>query len=81
MWDTHVIISTCSEQSTGDVDRLSPPNDPTMDGKRVMPVQYKEIETNTIRTTVTTTVKIERSSETQESTTRPVIVVVLDSKG
>ena len=81
MWDTHVIISTCSEQSTGDVDRLSPPNDPTTDGKGVMPVQSKAMETITIRTTVTTTVKIERSSETQESTTRPVIVVVLDSKG
>lgn len=46
-----------------------------------MPVQSKATETITIRTTVTTTVKIERSSETQESTTRPVIVVVLDSKG
>jgi len=41
----------------------------------------KETETVTIRTTVTTTVKIERATETKESTTRPVLVVVLESKG
>ncbi len=46
-----------------------------------MPVQSKATEIITIRTTVTTTVKIERTSETQESTTKPLIIVVLDSKG
>lgn len=44
-------------------------------------MQSTATEVITIRTTVTTTVKIVRTTETKESTTRPVIVVVLDSKG
>lgn len=43
-------------------------------------MRTKETETITIRTTVTTTIKIERSEET-ESTTMPTIIVVLDRKG
>ena len=41
------------------------------------PVQSKDKEVITIRITVTTTVKIERTTETKESTERPVIVLVL----
>ena len=44
-------------------------------------MRTKETETVTIRTTVTTTVKIERTTETKESTTMPVIIVVLERKG
>ena len=44
-------------------------------------MQSKATEVITIRTTVTTTVKIERTTETKESTTMPVIIVVLDDKG
>lgn len=51
-----------------------------MDGREVKPMRTKETETITIRTTVTTTIKIERSEET-ESTTMPTIIVVLDRKG
>lgn len=54
---------------------------PIPKGKGVGPVQSKTAVKITIRKTVTTTVTIERSSETQESTTKPVIIVVLDSKG
>lgn len=42
-------------------------------------MQSKATEVITIRTTVTT--KIERTTETKESTTMPVIIVVLDDKG
>ena len=44
-------------------------------------MQSKTTEVITIRTTVTTTVKIERTTEEKESTPMPVIIVVLDSKG
>lgn len=44
-------------------------------------MRTKDTYTVTIRTTVTPTVKIEKSAETQESTTTPVIVVVLERKG
>lgn len=44
-------------------------------------MQSATTEVITIRTTVTTMVKIERSTEEKESTTTPVIVVVLDGKG
>ena len=75
------MIAARENLNAGDADRLSPPSEPPTDRKGVMPVQSKTTEVITIRTTVTTTVKIERTSETQESTTTPVIVVVLDSKG
>lgn len=44
-------------------------------------MQSKSTEVITIRTTVSTTVKIEKTTEDKESTTTPVIVVVLDRKG
>ena len=44
-------------------------------------MQSKTTEVITIRTTVTTTVKIERITQQKESTTMAVIIVVLDSKG
>lgn len=45
-------------------------------------MQSKATEVITIRTTVTTTVKVERTTETKESTTMPLIIVVLkDDKG
>lgn len=44
-------------------------------------MRAKETETITIRTTVTTSIKIERTSENEESTTMPVIIVVLNRKG
>ncbi|MDD7663543.1 MAG: hypothetical protein PUJ39_12275 [Eubacteriales bacterium] len=44
-------------------------------------MQSKATEVITIRTTVTTTVKIERTTETKKSTTMPLIIVVLDDKG
>ena len=44
-------------------------------------MRTKETETITIRTTVTTTIKIERTSENEESTTMPVIIVALNRKG
>ena len=40
----------------------------------------KETETITIRQTITMTVKIERTSENEESTTMPVIIVVLNKR-
>lgn len=52
-----------------------------MDGREVGPMQSKTTEVITIRTTVTTTVKIERTTQEKESTTMPLIIVVLDSKG
>lgn len=51
-----------------------------MDGREVGPMQSKTTEVITIRTTVTTTVKIERSEET-ESATMPIIIVTLSRKG
>ena len=44
-------------------------------------MQSKTTEVITIRTTVTTTVKIEKTTQEKESTTMPLIIVVLDSKG
>lgn len=44
-------------------------------------MQSKSTEVITLRTTVSTTVKIEKTTEDKESTTTPVIVVVLDRKG
>lgn len=44
-------------------------------------MQSKTTEVITIRTTVTTTVKIERTTQEKESTAMPFIIVVLDSKG
>lgn len=44
-------------------------------------MRAKETETITIRQTVTTSIKIERSSKNEESTATPVIVVVLERKG
>ena len=44
-------------------------------------MQSKTTEVITIRTMVTTTVKIERTTQEKESTTMPVIIVVLDRKG
>ena len=44
-------------------------------------MQSKATEVITICTTVTTTVKIERITQEKESTTMPVIIVVLDRKG
>lgn len=44
-------------------------------------MRAKETETITIRTTVTTSIKIERTSENEENTTMPVIIVVLNRKG
>lgn len=44
-------------------------------------MQSKTTEVITIRTTVTTTVKIERTTQEKESTTMPTIIVVLDRKG
>lgn len=52
-----------------------------MDGREVGPMQSKTTEVITIRTTVTTTVKIEKTTQEKESTTMPVIIVMLDSKG
>ena len=52
-----------------------------MDGREVGPMQSKTTEVITIRTTATTTVKIERTTHEKESTTMPVIIVVLDDKG
>ncbi len=43
-------------------------------------MRVKETETITIRQTITTTVRIERTSENEESTTMPVIIVVLTSR-
>ena len=40
-------------------------------------MRAKETETITIRQTITWTVKIERTSENEESTTMPDIIVVL----
>ena len=40
-------------------------------------MREKETETITIRQTITLTVKIERTSENEESTTMPEIIVVL----
>lgn len=76
-------MKTCSREakSTGSADRLTPKPTPFMDGREVGPMQSKTTEVITIRTTVTTTVKIERATETKESTTMPFIIVVLDSKG
>lgn len=44
-------------------------------------MRAKDTETITIRQTITTTVKIERTSENEESTTMPVIIVVLERRG
>lgn len=44
-------------------------------------MQSKATEVLTIRTTVTTTVKIERTTETKESATMPIIIVTLSRKG
>ena len=44
-------------------------------------MQSKTTEVITIRTTVTTPVKIEKTTQEKESTTMPVILVVLDRKG
>ena len=43
-------------------------------------MRTKETETITIRQTITMTVKIERTSENEESTTMPVIIVVLNKR-
>lgn len=52
-----------------------------MDGREVGPMQSKATEVITICTTVTQTIRIERSTEESESTTMPVIIVVLDREG
>ena len=73
----HVIMFPCSREtkSAGRADRLTPKPMPFMGGREVRDMQSKATEVITIRTTVTTTVKI-------ESTTMPLIIVVLkDSKG
>lgn len=44
-------------------------------------MQFKATEVITIRTTVTTTVKVARTTQEKESTTMPIIIVMLDSKG
>lgn len=43
-------------------------------------MRAKETETITIRQTTTMTVKIERTSENEESTTMPDIIVVLNKR-
>ncbi len=43
-------------------------------------MRAKETETITIRQTITMTVKIERTSENEESTTVPDIIVVLNKR-
>ena len=43
-------------------------------------MRAKEAETITIRQTITMTVKIERTSENEESTTMPDIIVVLNKR-
>ncbi len=43
-------------------------------------MRAKETETITIRQTITMTVKIERTSENEESTTMPDIIVVLNKR-
>lgn len=43
-------------------------------------MRAKETETITIRQTITLTVKIERTSENEESTTMPLIIVVQSSR-
>ena len=76
-------MKTCSREtkSTGSADRLTLKPTPFMDGREVGPMQSKTTEVITIRTTVTTTVKIEKTTQEKESTTMPVIIVVLDRKG
>lgn len=43
-------------------------------------MRAKETETITIQQTITMTVKIERTSENEESTTMPDIIVVLNKR-
>lgn len=43
-------------------------------------MRAKDADTITIRKTVTTSIKIERSSEKEESTAMPIIIVVLDAE-
>lgn len=52
-----------------------------MDGREVRPMQSKSTYEITIRTTLTQTVKIVKTTEEKESTTMPVIIVVLERKG
>lgn len=44
-------------------------------------MRAKDTKTITIRQTLTTSIKIAKSSENKESTATPVIVVVLERKG
>jgi len=44
-------------------------------------MRTKETAAITIRTTITQTIRIEKSSETEKSTVTPLIVIVLGRKG
>lgn len=63
--------------------RLTPITyDHSLDGREVRSMQSKATDVITIRTTVTQTIRIERTTEESESTAMPLIIVVLkDRKG